>query len=63
MKDHLADLVLAGRTPAHSRNIVREYLQARILGGLQRQGEMILLLSLEARPFASSTPSLDIRKS
>jgi len=43
MKDHLADLVRAGRTPAHSRNIVREYLQARILGGLQRQGAMIPL--------------------
>jgi len=43
MKDYLAELARAGPTPAHVRNVVREYLQARILGALQRAGAMISL--------------------
>lgn len=43
MKDHLADLVRTGVTPGQARNVTREYLQARILGALQRTGAMIPL--------------------
>lgn len=43
MKDHLAELVRTSPTPAHGRNVMREYLQARILGALQRAGAMIPL--------------------
>ncbi len=43
MKDHLAELVARAATPLHAPNIVREYLQARILGGLQRAGAFIPL--------------------
>jgi len=43
MKDYLATLVRDAPTPADGRNLVREYLQARILGGLQRAGAMIPL--------------------
>ncbi len=43
MKDHLADLVRAAPTPARGRNVAREYLQARILGCLQRTGAMMPL--------------------
>jgi len=43
MKDYLAELVRASPTPAQGRNVAREYLQARILGGLQRAGAMIPL--------------------
>ncbi len=43
MKDHLAQLVRAHPTPAHGRNVTREYLQARILGALQRADAMIPL--------------------
>lgn len=43
MKDHLAELVRTGQTPAQARNVTREYLQARILGALQRMGAMIPL--------------------
>jgi hypothetical protein len=43
MKEHLAELVRACPTPAHGRNVTREYLQARILGCLQRAGAMIPL--------------------
>ena len=43
MKDYLAELVRASRTPTDGRNIVREYLQARILGSLQRSGAMVPL--------------------
>lgn len=42
MKDHLERLV-AGHEPLRARNIAREYLQARILGGLQRAGAMTAL--------------------
>ena len=42
MKDHLGQLV-GGQTPLRGRNIVREYLQARILGALQRAGAMTSL--------------------
>lgn len=40
MKDYLAEIVRAGLTPGHARNVAREYLQARILGGWQRAGAM-----------------------
>lgn len=43
MKEYLAQLVWAAPTPAHGRNMMREYLQARILGALQRAGAMIPL--------------------
>lgn len=43
MKEHLALMVHAAPTPVHGRNLAREYLQARILGTLQRTGAMIPL--------------------
>ena len=43
MKEYLSQLVRAAPTPAHGRNAAREYLQARILGALQRAGAMIPL--------------------
>ena len=43
MKEHLVELVRAAPTPAHGRNVAREYLQARILGCLQHAGAMIPL--------------------
>jgi len=43
MKDYLAELVRSSPTPAQARNAVREYLQARLLGALQRAGAMIPL--------------------
>ena len=43
MKEYLASLIEASRDPLHARNVVREYLQARILGSLQRSGAMIPL--------------------
>ena len=42
MKDHLRQLV-DGHEPVRGRNIAREYLQARILGALQRAGAMTSL--------------------
>ena len=42
MKDHLRALV-RGCEPLRGRNVVREYLQARILGALQRAGAMTSL--------------------
>lgn len=43
MKDHLAELVRSSLTPIHGRNVVREYVQARILAGFQRAGAMVSL--------------------
>lgn len=43
MKDYLAESIRASPSPSHARNIVREYLQARILGALQRVGAMVPL--------------------
>lgn len=43
MKEYLTDLVRASPTPDRALNQVREYLQARILSGLQRAGAMIPL--------------------
>lgn len=43
MKEYLAQLVDEQSTPAQARNVAREYLQARILGSLQRVGAMIPL--------------------
>jgi predicted nucleotidyltransferase component of viral defense system len=43
MKDYVLELVRASPTPAQARNTAREYVQARILGGLQRAGAMIPL--------------------
>jgi len=43
MKDYLATLVRDSRSQIAARNQVREYLQARILGSLQRSGAMIPL--------------------
>ena len=42
MKDHLFQLVQAA-DPVQGRNILREYLQARILDVLQRAGAMVPL--------------------
>jgi hypothetical protein len=43
MKAYLIDQVRSLPTPAHGRNVAREYLQARILASLQRAGAMIPL--------------------
>ncbi len=43
MKEYLAQLITSSAPAGHERNIVREYLQARILGALQRTGAMIPL--------------------
>lgn len=43
MKEYLAQIIRAAPSPVHGRNLVREYLQARILGVLQRVGVMIPL--------------------
>ncbi|MDH4136458.1 MAG: nucleotidyl transferase AbiEii/AbiGii toxin family protein, partial [Anaerolineae bacterium] len=43
MKEYLSELVRGSPTPAQARNVTREYLQARILGSLQRAGAMIPL--------------------
>lgn len=43
MKDYLSESVRSAPSPLQARNDVREYLQARILGVLQRQGAMIPL--------------------
>src|SRR5574341_2139274 len=43
MKAYLVDYVRTLPTPAHGRNVAREYLQARILGCLQRAGALIPL--------------------
>jgi len=43
MREYLAQLIEAAPTPLHARNAAREYLQARILGVLQRAGAMIPL--------------------
>lgn len=43
MKAYLAEQVRAAPTPTHGRNVAREYLQARILGTLQRLGAVIPL--------------------
>ena len=43
MREHLAELVRASPTPVQGRNVAREYLQARLLGCLQRAGAMIPL--------------------
>lgn len=43
MKDYLAELSRSSPTPLQARNVAREYLQARILGALQRAGAMLSL--------------------
>lgn len=43
MKEYISELVRNAPTPLQARNIVREYLQARILGSMQRAGAMIPL--------------------
>jgi len=43
MKDYLADLVRQAPSQVDGKKIAREYLQARILSGLQRCGAMIPL--------------------
>lgn len=43
MKDYLAEIVHAAPTLVQGRNVAREYVQARILGALQRAGAMIPL--------------------
>ena len=43
MKSYLTDLVRSSPLPEQQRNFAREYLQARILGILQREGAMIPL--------------------
>jgi hypothetical protein len=43
MKEYLSELVRGSPTPTQARNVTREYLQARILGSLQRAGAMIPL--------------------
>lgn len=43
MKDYLAERVKASAGPTAARNVVREVLQAMVLGGLQRAGAMVPL--------------------
>ena len=43
MKDYLANRLRTLQNPAHAQNVTREYLQARILGCLQRSGAMVPL--------------------
>ena len=43
MKAYLENLIQEGANPLQQRNLVREYLQARILGSLQLSGAMIPL--------------------
>ncbi len=43
MKDYLAGLARLSSSPSAAKNVVREYLQARILGVLQQAGAMIPL--------------------
>jgi len=43
VKEHLIALAQAADTPQQAQNVVREYLQARILGSLQRAGAMVPL--------------------
>lgn len=43
MKDYLADQLRTLPNALHARNLAREYLQARILGCLQRVGAMVPL--------------------
>ena len=43
MKGHLEDLIRGSASPIQSRNLIREYLQARVLSILQRQGAFIPL--------------------
>jgi hypothetical protein len=43
VKDYLAQLVRSAPTPAQGQNVAREYVQARILGCLQRAGAMVPL--------------------
>lgn len=43
MKAYLEELIRLSPSPLQSRNIIREYLQARILGILQRRGALIPL--------------------
>jgi predicted nucleotidyltransferase component of viral defense system len=43
VKEYLGELVRASPTPGHGSNVMREYLQARILGSLQGAGAMLSL--------------------
>jgi hypothetical protein len=43
MKEYLIEQVRSSPTPLQARNVVREYLQARLLGALQRAGAMLPL--------------------
>ena len=43
MKPYLQSLITTAPSPLHARNLVREYLQARILETLQRQQAMLSL--------------------
>lgn len=43
MKEYLANLIKQTSSSLEGKNLVREYLQARILGSLQRSGAMIPL--------------------
>ena len=54
MKDHLRQLV-QGRGPLRGRNVTREYLQARILGALQRTGAMT-----DLRPFLERQEEIEL---
>jgi hypothetical protein len=43
VKDYLAETIRGLENPLQARNLVREYLQARILGALQRAGAFVPL--------------------
>ena len=56
MKDYLATLALAAVDPAHGRNLVREYLQARILSALQSAEQV----QTDVSPFLERTADLQL---
>lgn len=58
MKAYLAQLVNAAPSPAHGRNVAREYLQARILEAIQRAGAFVSLAFMggTALRFLYATP-------
>ena len=61
MKDYLLELVRGSPAPLGARNQVREYLQARILGMLQRAGAMIPLAFHGGTAFPITNPQSPIR--
>ncbi len=62
MKAYLEDLIRQSDNPLQRRDLVREYLQARILGSLQRVGAMVPLAFHGGTACASFTHCQDIQR-